>query len=97
MELNPNQAYLITAAGEISDISPVYGKPFKLEDVQKRVDGFIEVIKLNEIQIMIVNDEGKFCKEYNPIATAIAHLNGGIPIRDYICGDAVLCPSWMLP
>ena len=53
-------------------------------------------MRINDEQIMIVNEEGKFGKPYNPIASAIAQLNGAIASRDYICGNVVLCPSSML-
>ena len=45
---------------------------------------------------MIVNEEGKFSKGYNSIATALAHLHHAIGSEDFIAGDAVICPSTML-
>lgn len=97
MELLPVNAYLITEKCEVSQISPANGKEFKLAEVQKYVDGYIEIVKLNDEQIMIVNEEGKFTKGCNQIASAIAHLHRAIGQYDYIAGDVVICPSKMLP
>ena len=46
MELLPTKAYHITVEGSIDEISPCDGKEFQLEEVQKRVDGFIEIVYL---------------------------------------------------
>ena len=97
MELLPTRAYHITVEGSVTETSPLNGRIFKLEEVQSKVEGYIEIVYLNDKQIMIVNEDGKFGKEYNPIATAIAQLNGALSSRDYICGNVVLCPSEMLP
>lgn len=97
MELLPTKAYQITTGGEITELSPRNGATFELDEVQKAVEGYIEVVRLTDEQIMIVNEEGKFDKKYNAFATAIAHLHRAIPILDYICGNAVICPSEMLP
>lgn len=97
MEMLPTNAYLITEKYGVSQIRPENRKEFKLAEVQKYVDGYIEIVKLNDEQIMIVNEEGKFVKGCNQIASAIAHLHRAIDQRDYIAGDAVICPSKMLP
>lgn len=96
MELIPTNAYLITEKCEVSDLTPRNGKDFELDEVQKCVDGFIEVLWLTREQIMIVNEEGKFSKGYNVFATAVAHLHKAIRDDDYIAGDVVICPSKML-
>lgn len=93
MELNPKKAYHITVEGSIEEISPNDGREFELEEVQKRVEGYIEIVYLNEKQIMIVNEEGKFDKDYNQLATTIAQLNHALWGGDYICGNVVICPS----
>lgn len=97
MELQPAKAYLITVGGDITEISPENGLTFELEEAQAHVEGYIEIVHLNEDQIMIVNEESKFDKEYNPIATGIADLHNALWIGDYICGNVVICPSPMLP
>ena len=96
MELLPVNAYLITTKCEVSQITPKNGEEFELEEAQRYVDGYIDIVHLTEEQIMIINEEGKFTKNCNQIATAIAHLHRAIGQRDYIAGDAVICPSKML-
>lgn len=96
MELLHDRAYLITVSGDFLKISPENGKDFELKEAQKAVDGLIEIVYLNDRQIMIINEEGKFSKDYNPFATAIAHLFQSISERDYICGDVIVCPTEML-
>lgn len=96
MEMIPTCAYLITEKYEVSQIEPKNGNDFGLEELQKFIDGYIEIVWLNDEQIMIVNEEGKFTKGCNQIATAIAHLHRAIGQHDYIAGDVVLCPSTML-
>lgn len=96
MNLEPTKAYHITVEGSIEEISPNDGKEFQLEEVQKRVEGYIEIVYLNDKQIMVVNEEGKFDKEFNPIATGIADLHKALGYGDYICGNVVICPSSML-
>lgn len=96
MEILPTNAYLISEECEVSQISPKDGRNFELEEAQKYVDGYIEIVRLSEKQIMIVNEEGKFIKGCNQIATAIAHLHHAIEQRDYIAGDVVICPTKML-
>lgn len=96
MELLPTNAYLITEKCGVSQINPRNGKDFELDEAQRYVDGYIEVVRLTDDQIMIINEEGKFTKGCNQIATAIAHLHRAICQRDYIAGDVVICPSKML-
>lgn len=96
MELLPTDAYFITEKCVVSQIQPNNGNDFELPEVQKYVDGYIEVLSLSEEQIMIINEEGKFTKGVNQVATAIAHLHRAIQEYDYIAGDVVICPSAML-
>lgn len=97
MDLQPTKAYLITVEGSIEEISPSNGKEFQLEEVQRIVEGYIEVVYLNDRQIMIVNDSGKYNKAANVVATGIANLHRALWHGDYICGNTVICPSEMLP
>ena len=97
MELLHDNAYLITVDGDIKKIKPEDGKEFKLKEAQEKVEGYIEIVYLNDRQIMIINEEGKFGKKYNPFATAIAKLYQALWANDYICGNVVVCPTEMLP
>lgn len=96
MEMTPDKAYIISESGYVREIKPENGTDFSLEEAQQVVDGYIEVVNLNDKQIMIVNEEGKFTKKFNPIATAIARLNRALFNFDYISGDIILCPTEML-
>lgn len=96
MILDPKKAYYLSDEGDVSVIEPANGTDFQLDEVQPLVDGYIEVISLNDKQIMILNDEGKFTKPRNQLATDIAWHNGAIHSRDYICGNAIICPQEML-
>lgn len=96
MELIPEKAYIISESGDVREIKPENGTDFSLEEAQQAVDGYIEVVYLNDKQIMIVNEEGKFTKKCNQVATAIARLNRALFNFDYISGDVILCPSEML-
>lgn len=62
MELLPARAYLITEKCGVSQIKPKNGRDFELEEAQRYVDGYIEVVRLTDDQIMIINEEGKFTK-----------------------------------
>lgn len=97
MELLKERAYHIAVDGDICEISPVNEITFDLGEVQGWVEGYIEIIYLSEEQIMIINEDGKFSKKYNPIATGIAQLHDAIAPSDYVCGNVVICPSPMLP
>ena len=97
MEIQPEKAYIVTVEGSIEEISPNNGKTFELEEVQDKVEGYIEIVRLGKKQIMIVNEEGKLDKAYNAVATEVADLHHALRYGDYICGNVVVCPSRMLP
>lgn len=88
--------YLMKQNGDVEIIRPQNGEDFALEELQKAVDGLIEIVNLKNDKIMVVNEEGKFTKQLNPCATFIAHLQHAILGRDYIAGDVVVCPSEMV-
>lgn len=85
-------AKVITTAGSISKVEPKNGKFFELEELQKVVGGYIEIINLGNDQIMVVNEEGKLEDlPYNFIATQMCQRS--IRAFDYIAGDALVCLS----
>lgn len=90
------QALHIKEDGTINQIVPKNGTDFSLEELQKAVDGLIEIVNLKNGEIMVVNEEGKFTKQLNPCATFIAHMHKAIAANDYIAGDVVFCPSEMV-
>ena len=91
-------ATLISVDNEPKRVYPQNGTDFSLEEAQKYVEGNIEVIDVRDGSdfIMIINDEGKFSKEPNMVATGIARNTKSIFPNDYICGDVILCHTSML-
>lgn len=54
-------ATLIKADGTKKEIQPQNGTDFSLEELQKYVDGYIQVIPLRnqEDEILVINEDGK--------------------------------------
>lgn len=75
---------------ETSEVKPQSGKTFSLSELQGFVDGYIEIVKLNDGKIMVVNEEGKLKDlPFNHAATKIyaeTYSN-----RDVIVGNALVC------
>lgn len=88
--------YLIKETGDVEIIRPQNGEDYSLEELQKAVDGLIDIISLKNGKIMVVNDEGKFTKGINPAASFLAHIHHAIAPRDYVAGDVLVCPSEMV-
>lgn len=90
------KSYYIPAEGKPNIIAPQNGTDFTLEELQKAVDGYIEIVRLMNDLILVINDEGKFTKPVNQIATILAHMHKAIGVTDCICGDVLVCPSEMV-
>lgn len=87
-----NMAKIIKSSGEIIEVEPKNGKDFSLEEMQKIVDGYIQIVTIGSGQYMVCNEEGlihdlpvnlEASKLYYGM---IAMLNG-----HYICGDVLIC------
>ena len=84
-------AILITMSGDRVKIKPAE-KFFTLEELQKLVGGYIQVINLDGDKVMIMDEEGKLKhKEVNIDATERAR--GFIFANDCIVGDALITDS----
>lgn len=83
-------ATLIKTDGSKLEIQPQNGLDFQLDELQKFVDGYIDIINLHNGDILVINDNGKDFSHYHR-ATEIAHTNNAIFLFDYIAGDVVLC------
>jgi Domain of unknown function (DUF3846) len=86
-------ARLLKVDGSIEPLDvPAAG--LSLPDLQRLVDGFIEIVRLGEhenggLTVLIVDEEGRLkSKPVNPLATEIYRAAAGF---DVIVGDAVLC------
>lgn len=86
-------ATLIKADCTIKEIKPENGTDFQLEELQKYVHGYIEIIDLRNGEILVVNDDGKDRYETNKAATQLAHDNRAIFGWDWIDGDVVHCKT----
>lgn len=87
---------IITVDGDLKPCTPANGRDFKLEEVQKIVEGYIECVRLDDNTIMIVNENGKFEQTPNLVATIIAVKKRAIRDGDYISGNAIVCDTSML-
>jgi hypothetical protein len=76
-------------------ITPEGGGAFGLEELQKYVGGYIQVIPCTDGKtVMVMDEEGKFKEEYprqkeNKSANNCVTLFEG----DYICGDVIICSN----
>lgn len=52
-------ATLIKTDGSKLEIQPQNGLDFQLDELQKFVDGYIEIINLHNGDILVINDNGK--------------------------------------
>lgn len=87
---------LITPEASVTEFVPANGRDFTLEELQKGVEGCIEIIDLTDKTIMVVNEDGKDRLYPNMMATVIAKGCRAIFPHDYIAGNAVLCASDMV-
>ena len=77
-------AVLIKANGEESVVTDL-----SLENLQKLVDGYIEIVPTIDGRLLVLNEEGKIIGlPKNPKATKLT--NGIINQGDYIVGDVVV-------
>lgn len=78
--------------GTILDVEPKNKKFFKLEELQKIVGGYIEIVELNNGEIIVLNENGKVDNlPYNDEATKIYKEN--INTSDFIVGDILICKA----
>ena len=87
---------IITPEASVTEFVPANGRDFTLEELQKGVEGCIEIIDLTDKTIMVVNEDGKGRLYPNMMATVIAKGCRAIFPHDYIAGNAVLCASDMV-
>lgn len=80
---------------ESEDYTPKNGTAFELEEMQKIVGGYIEVIRLKDGRLMIVNEEGLLHGlPVNIEATNI--LRRDHSTTQYIVGNAIVCDADMV-
>ena len=78
--------YFISTSVEPQKVSPQKGSHYTLKELQAYVEGYIEIVYVEDNVIMVVNEEGMLRDmHFNPIASKIA--------RQPIFGNALLCLS----
>ena len=81
--------------GDFQETQPKNGTTFELEELQEIVGGYIEVIRLNDGRIIIVNEEGlNLNLPVNIEATNI--LRRDHSTTQYIVGNAIVCDADMI-
>ena len=93
------KAKLLKASGEVVEIEPKNGTDFKLDELHKHLQcSLVEVINLNQDDIMVVDEEGKWASNnvINVNATVLAQENQAITSWDYIAGNAIVCNRKMI-
>lgn len=89
------KAKIYKADGTIIETAPANGIDFQLEELQKIVGGYIEIVSLLDNEIMVINEEGKLTDlPINENATEIYNEADGF--YDYIVGDVLVCDSSMV-
>lgn len=92
-------AILIPARGEPRSVSPANGRSFTLQELQRYVGGYIEILRTEfviqdnkEPLVAFLNEDGKgLGLSRNGYASAMFHKSLGP--GDYIVGDVVLCTA----
>lgn len=83
-------ALIYKANGEREEVSPDNGKDFKLEQLQKIVGGYIDMLGIGGDEIMVFNDEGKLMElPLNKEATKLFQKE--FQTDDFIVGDVLIC------
>lgn len=89
--------YIINANGAKTEVTPKFGNSFTLEELQEYVGGYIEIIRLTDKYLMVVNEEGRLLNlPFNPEATDIARQHKAIYPNDMIVGNALVAEESMI-
>lgn len=78
-------AIWIKSVGTRTEVQPENGKDFKLNELQRYVGGYIELLTLTGFRFMVVNEEGKLLGL--PINAKASAIYG----YDTIVGDVLIC------
>ena len=88
-------AKIIYTDKEDEDYTPKNGKTFELVELQGIVDGWIEIVRLKDGRIIVIDEDGKSKnKAVNIPATNI--LRRDHFTTDYIVGTAIVCDADMV-
>ena len=88
-------AKIIYTDKEAEDYTPKNGKTFEFDELRGIVEGFVDIIRLNDGRVIIVDSQGKALnKAVNIPATNI--LRRDHFTTDYIVGTAIVCDADMI-
>lgn len=88
-------AHVYYPNGDFQETQPNNGSTFELEELQEVVGGYIEIVRLNDGRIIIVNEDGLSLNlPVNIEATNI--LRRDHSTTEYIVGNAIVCDADML-
>ena len=79
-------AMLVKSDGAFIPTEPANGRDFSLNELQAFVGGLIDIVRLPDNRIMVVNDEGLILDL--PMNHTASRISGG-----YIAGDVLVCQS----
>ena len=82
--------------GTWETVVPQNGKNFELDELNKFVGGYIEIITLKGSRFMVLNEEGKLDGlPFNQRATMV--FRESFPgTNDFIVGNVLVCPNDMI-
>lgn len=79
-------AIIIKTDGTTKTVEPKNGKTFSLRELQEAVDGYIELISLDDGRLMIVDEEAKV-KPGNKLNIEAARITGEVILGDVLIID----------
>lgn len=82
-------AKLIKVNGEVYIVEPKNGNDFKWAELTEFVEGSMQIVRMPDDQIMVVNEEGRRTKAPNAMATAI--YNNVHRYHVTIHGNVLIC------
>lgn len=85
---------LIHPDGKYEEYLPEDGELFTLAEMQKAVNGYIELRNLGNGMMLVMDEEGKL--KDNPdinFPASDLHNNCGLYAHDYLVGDVLLMPE----
>lgn len=87
------KATFVPAVGRAKNVLPKDGKTFSLDELQKFVDGYIEILFIGN-KAVVVNDDGwQRNLPVNQVATKMYRNNGG---ASAIVGNVLVCDKNMI-
>jgi len=80
-------AKIIKTDGSVKYVKPKNETNFSLEELQRYVGGYIEIVETKNKKLMVLNEEGKLMRlQKNRKATDLYEYGGG----DMIVGDVLI-------